>query len=134
MSVASVTSTGAAATTTTAASKNLVDYNSFLKLLVAQAKNQDPTNPQDSTQYLAQLASFSAVEQSVQTNAKLDQILSMSRIADANSLIGRSVANADASITGVIGAVTIQGASVVATLTDGRQLEIGDGVSLGAGA
>ena len=37
------------------ASKTQVDYQSFLKLLVAQMKNQDPTNPMDSTQYMAQL-------------------------------------------------------------------------------
>ena len=37
-------------------SKTSVDYQSFLKLLMAQMKNQDPTKPMDSTQYVAQLA------------------------------------------------------------------------------
>jgi flagellar basal-body rod modification protein FlgD len=56
---------------TEATSKTAVDYQSFLRLLVAEMKNQDPTNPMDSTQYVAQLASFSQVEQSVQINSKL---------------------------------------------------------------
>jgi flagellar basal-body rod modification protein FlgD len=134
MTVSSVASAASATSAASASQKNLVDYNSFLKLLVAQAKNQDPTNPQDSTQYLAQLASFSAVEQGVQTNAKLDEILAMSRIADANSLIGRSVASADGSVTGVVGAVTISSSGVVATLTNGQTLAMGEGVTIGAAA
>ena len=55
-----------------------VDYNSFLKLLVQEMKNQDPTSPTDPTQYLGQLASFSNVEQAVQTNGKLDTLLTTS--------------------------------------------------------
>ena len=46
-----------------------MDYNAFLKLLIAQMKNQDPTEPMTSTQYMAQFATFSQVEQSIKTNA-----------------------------------------------------------------
>ena len=45
----------------TAAQQNTLDYNSFLKLLLQQMKSQDPTQPVDQTQMLAQLASFSNV-------------------------------------------------------------------------
>jgi flagellar basal-body rod modification protein FlgD len=44
----------------------------FLKLLVAQLKNQDPTNPMDGQQMAAQLAQFSSVEQLISVNQKLD--------------------------------------------------------------
>jgi flagellar basal-body rod modification protein FlgD len=37
----------------------------FLKLLVAQLQNQDPTNPADSTQFVTQLAQFQTMEQSM---------------------------------------------------------------------
>jgi len=40
-----------------------VDQDMFLKLLVAQLKNQDPLAPQDSTQFVAQLATFSSLDQ-----------------------------------------------------------------------
>ncbi|AOO79284.1 hypothetical protein BHK69_01140 [Bosea vaviloviae] len=53
----------------------MADYNTFLKLLIAQAKNQDPTNPTDPAQYVQQFAALSQVEQSVSTNSKLDQII-----------------------------------------------------------
>src|SRR5579864_5936253 len=46
----------------------------FLKLLVAQLQNQDPMQPQDGTQFVAQLAQFSSVEQEVQMRQDLDTI------------------------------------------------------------
>jgi flagellar basal-body rod modification protein FlgD len=54
-----VTSTPANSTSSTAK----VDQDMFLKLLVAQLKNQDPLAPQDSTQFVAQLATFSSLDQ-----------------------------------------------------------------------
>ena len=62
------------------AAPQTVDYQAFLRLLVAEMKNQDPTSPMESTDYVAQLATFSQVEQSVQANAKLDQILQRPRL------------------------------------------------------
>jgi len=46
----------------------------FLQLLVAQLQNQDPTQPQDGTQFVAQLAQFSSLEQEVQMRQDLDAI------------------------------------------------------------
>ncbi len=77
-----------------------VDYQSFLKLLVAEMKNQDPTSPMESTDYVAQLATFSQVEQSVQVNSKLEQLLQSSQLSQASSIIGRTVTSADGKISG----------------------------------
>jgi flagellar basal-body rod modification protein FlgD len=127
-----VTGAGAAQQTAAAAAqRNTVDYQSFLKLLVAQAQNQDPTNPTDSTQYLSQLASFSSVEQGVQMNQKLETLLASSRLAEANGLIGRQVISGDGATSGVVAFVTLSGADVVATLESGESLVVGDGVSIG---
>ncbi len=52
----------------------------FLKLLVAQMKNQDPMNPMDGQQMAAQLAQFSSVEQLISANdtlAKIRELLSV---------------------------------------------------------
>jgi flagellar basal-body rod modification protein FlgD len=51
--------------------KAALDKNSFLKLLVAQMKNQDPDKPMDGSQMAAQLAQFSSVEQLMQINTTL---------------------------------------------------------------
>lgn len=52
------------------------DFETFLKLLTTQLNNQDPLNPTDSTEFVAQIAQFSAVEQQVKTNDTLETILS----------------------------------------------------------
>ncbi len=66
-------------TTKTTASKVGADQEMFLKLLVAQMKNQDPLNPTDSTQYTAQLAQFSSLEQLTGINDKLGQLIDLSK-------------------------------------------------------
>ncbi len=52
----------------------LANEQTFLQLFVAQLKNQDPMNPQDGTQFVAQLAQFSQLEQSLQMRQDLDSI------------------------------------------------------------
>ena len=50
------------------------DFNTFLKMLTTQIKNQDPTNPMDSSDFAVQLATFSGVEQQVKTNDLLGSL------------------------------------------------------------
>jgi len=52
----------------------LASEQTFLQLLVTQLKNQDPTQPQDGTQFVAQLAQFASLEQQVQARTDLDSI------------------------------------------------------------
>jgi len=111
-------------------SKTAVDYQSFLKLLIAEMKNQDPTKPMDSTQYVAQLATFSQVEQSVQTNTKLDQIMSSSALSQADAIIGRNITSADGKTSGTVASVTLSSSGLIAVLQDGTQVPVGAGVSI----
>lgn len=60
MTAASATNENGAAAGSTDA---LADKEAFLQLLVAQLKNQDPLNPADGAEFLAQLAQFSSLEQ-----------------------------------------------------------------------
>ena len=113
-------------------SKTSVDYESFLKLLVAQMKNQDPTKPMESTDFVAQLATFSQVEQSVQSNTKLDQILQSTALSQAGSLIGREITSADGTTSGIIAEVKIKSDGVVAVLEGGKEVTVGDGVVIRA--
>lgn len=50
------------------------DFDTFLQLLTAQLRNQDPLNPMEGTEFVAQLAQFSAVEQQVRANDALGRI------------------------------------------------------------
>ncbi len=87
---------GAAAGAT--APKQSLDKDAFMTLLVTQLKNQDPMNPQDSSQLAAQLAQFTSVEQLTQLNeAVTSQELSLreatllSKTSLSATLIGRRV-------------------------------------------
>jgi flagellar basal-body rod modification protein FlgD len=120
----------ARASTAKAAQKATLNYDNFLKLLVTQMKNQDPTEPMKSAEYMGQLASFSQVEQSVNMNAKLDALLSSSTFSQAGGVIGRTVTSSDQSVTGKVVSVGITDGGAVATLDGGRTLTLGSGVTI----
>jgi flagellar basal-body rod modification protein FlgD len=107
-----------------------MDYNAFLKLLIAQLKNQDPTKPMDSTQFVAQLATFSQVEQSINANNKLDSLLTSSALSLADSVIGHTVTSPDGETSGVVASVRITSEGPVATLVGGGELPLASGISI----
>lgn len=68
------------------------DFETFLKMLTVQMQNQDPLNPVDSSDYATQLATFSGVEQQVQTNdllRGLSSILGSSGMAQMAAWVGK---------------------------------------------
>ncbi|QDC00557.1 flagellar hook assembly protein FlgD [Mesorhizobium sp. 8] len=134
MNVDMTTTIPAGANQATPKSKASVDYQSFLKLLIAQMKNQDPTQPMDSTQYVAQLATFSQVEQSVQMNTKLDSILQSSALSQADALIGHSITSADGKTTGTVSEVRLSSSGLIAVLENGTEMAVGPGVTVGPAA
>jgi len=80
---------GSTASANTPQSSGLTsDFKTFLKMLTAQARYQDPLEPIDSTEYASQLAQFSMVEQQVKTNdaltAMFDQMSSTNMASLAN--------------------------------------------------
>jgi flagellar basal-body rod modification protein FlgD len=70
------------------------DFETFLKMLTVQMKNQDPLNPMESSDFAVQLATFSGVEQQVKTNdllTKLSAGFAGSGMADLAGWIGKEV-------------------------------------------
>ncbi len=129
-SVDPVATTTQTSTTSAASSKASVDYDAFLNLLVAQLKYQDPTEPQDPAEFMSQLASFSSVEQQIQSNEKLDALVLSNMFGQASSLIGRTVTSADQTQSGVVSSVTLVNGSLTALLADGTKIAMGDGVNI----
>jgi len=88
-------STGAATSgSKSAALSNEIGKTEFLTLLVAQLQNQDPLNPQDPTEFTAQLAQYSSLEQQFAMNAHLAKMSESSvdvQRLTALSLIGKEV-------------------------------------------
>lgn len=112
------------------ASKATLDYNAFLTLMLEQMKNQDPTAPVDHAQNLAQLASFSNVEQSIKLNSKLDALLAQGQAAQAAGLIGHTITSADGAVSGKISSVEITASGLSAHLEGGGSVAVAAGVSL----
>ncbi len=89
----SATATTAAATTTTTGSNSL-DKNAFMKILIAEVSNQDPTaQNSDPTEYVSQLAQFSSLEQMTNLNDTMT-------LNGAASLIGQNVEVSDTDASG----------------------------------
>lgn len=128
-----ITSTQITPTVTTPASdvakavsktKELANFDSFLKLLTTEMKNQDPLKPLDPTQTVTQLATFSGVEQAVKTNTLLTTLVQNASGAQSASLIGRTLSTAQGDRLGVIAGVTTENSTPVALLGDGNRVPL----------
>lgn len=79
-----------------------MNKDDFLKLFVTQLQNQDPMKPQDSNQFIAQLAQLSQVEQSYNTNTNLQSLLTAQNnatVVSAVSFIGKDVLAAGSQVS-----------------------------------
>jgi flagellar basal-body rod modification protein FlgD len=127
---AAVSSSKSSNTSTLSAKTSTLNYDSFLKLLIAQMQNQDPTKPMDSTEFVAQLASFSNVEQGMQTNSKLDSLMTSMALIQADGLIGRTVTSSDGKTSGEVASVRIISGGAVAVLTNGKEVPLDAGITV----
>ena len=120
------------------------NFETFLSLLTAQLKNQDPTAPMDSNQFTQQLVQFSQVEQQIQTNTNLNSLIaqgSSMSAAYATSYLGKvvSVTNGQASLqdgaanwTYTLGAAAAE-ATLTITNEQGRVVFTGPATDRNAG-
>ncbi|UHS55658.1 flagellar hook assembly protein FlgD [Agrobacterium vaccinii] len=137
MAVDGITGTTAPASTasTTSGSKTdgakaSLDYDNFLQLLIAQMKNQDPTDPMDASEQVAQLATFSQVEQSIKMNTNLESLLSVNTLSNASSYIGKTLTSADEKTTGVVASIKVTSEGLTATTTSGGTIAITSGIKI----
>ena len=132
--------------------KNDLDKDAFIKLLVTQLQNQDPLEPQENGEFIAQMAQFSSLEQMTNVATKLEDINTLVGNIDTSVLVGqlsgmigqgvdwtRTIQTADEEgnpltetedLSGIITGVTVSnGATKITAMTaDGQayQVEIGD--------
>ena len=103
--------------------------DTFLKLLVAQMRYQDPSKPVDSSQMMAQTATFSQVEKLEQLATQSAAMLVLQEASTAGSLVGRTVTYTDAQgaeVTGKVTAVRLASADQEAVATvGGKQIPVG---------
>ena len=63
----------------------------FLKLLITQLSNQDPTSPMEDTQFISQMAQFSSLEQMTNMNESFNKMAAMINSSQATSTLGKTV-------------------------------------------
>ena len=98
-----------------------LDQETFLQLMVAQLRNQDPLNPTDSSQFLAQTAQFTSVEKLQQVAEQSAQALAAQMAFGATNLVGRNV-----TYTGADGVESTGTVASVRFGTSGPQLVVDD--------
>lgn len=114
----------------------------FMKLLIAQLQNQDPTNPMKDNEFIAQMAQFSALEQTMNLSKAFEQFAvaqGQSQLIQYNSFIGKNVKwhemteNTDEDGkpivnegTGLITSAKYINGTIVFSLQDGKELTPGN--------
>lgn len=99
-----------------AAQSGSADQDMFLQLMVAQLRYQDPMNPADSGEFLAQNAQFTALEKMQAVADQTSLVLGAQMAFGASSLVGRQVTYTDATgtdVTGTVDSVTFDAAGPV---------------------
>ena len=94
MSVAAVTAPTTAPKATDPLSSLTSNMNDFLKLLMTQLQNQDPTTPMDTSQFTSQLVQFAGVEQQVNISTGVQSLIQLAQstnVLQASGLIGKTV-------------------------------------------
>lgn len=106
----SAAASGASARTATKA----LGQEDFLKLLAVQFQSQDPMKPMEDSAFIAQMAQFSALEQSKSMNTEMQVLRGYQQLATANSYLGHRVtveAGDGSSVSGDVSAVDTSGGS-----------------------
>jgi flagellar basal-body rod modification protein FlgD len=103
--------------------------DTFLKLLVAQMRYQDPSKPADSAQMIAQTATFTQVEKLEQLARTSATALILQEHAAAGAMVGRQVTYTDtngAPVSGLVSSVRLaSGNSEAVATVDGREVQVG---------
>lgn len=122
--------------TNQSAASSSTDKDMFLQLMVAQLRYQDPMNPADSGEFLAQNAQFTALEKMQAVADQTSLVLGAQMAFGASSLVGKQVGYTDAAGKDVIG--TVQGVTFDVSGpmldVDGKQVPLVNVLSVKGGA
>ncbi len=114
--------------------------DSFLKILVAQLQNQDPTKPLEDREYIAQMSQFSSLEQMSNLNKTMSKFVEFSMgnsLTQQSHLIDKIVKweqkteLATLSGEGTVIGISSKNGEILATLDNGKQIPIKDIISVG---
>ena len=108
------------------AKSNTADKDMFLKLMIAQLKNQDPSSPVDAKDFLVQMVQFTVVEKLEAMAKSNNELLAATRLGSASSLVGRTVTYTKPGVDADAAPVEVNGTlSGVRVTPDGLILKVG---------
>lgn len=118
---------------------NVLDKDAFMKILITQLQNQDPTSPMEDREFIAQMAQFSTLEQMTNMNNSLQRFVdsqAQNQMLSYSQFIGKEVTwqsmeesgeeNQESTIeqgSGKVTSIQIKNGSVTLTLEDGTILD-----------
>lgn len=119
---------GQTQTTNEATNNNAISQEDFIELFLAQLNFQDPLEPLNNREFLAQLAQFSSLEQTRLTNQNIEGLLAMSSSDQALTLLGKDVevsTNGNSNFSGIVEAIHYNqdGAQLTIQSEDGQFLD-----------
>ncbi len=92
----------------------------FLRLFVAQLKAQNPLNPQEGHEFIAQLAQFTSLEQLMNLNTSFSDMLKYQQLLEGGELIGKNASyigtGSDLNPQGVISGIKINDGAIAAMI------------------
>lgn len=119
----------------TSGATGALSMSDAITMLTSQLRNQDPMNPTDNSQLVTQMTQITNSQQLSQMSATLQTMVSLQRLTEASSLIGKTVTLTDSTtgqaVTGAVTAVTVQNGTP-AIVVNGQELPL-DSVSRIAG-
>jgi len=111
-----------------------LDKQAFLMLLVAQLKNQDPLNPMQDREFIAQLAQLNALEQLQQLNETIAAMAQHAALGQVANYLGKVVSGLDRSsgglVTGTVVRATVLDGRALLELDSGQRIDLQDVVSV----
>ena len=107
---------------------NALGLQDFLKILLTQLNYQDPLKPLDNQEFMAQMAQFTALEQSQRVNDKLEVLIANQAALQSIGLIGRTVevAGDSGKVTGTVTSLSLQGAAPVISIMTSAGTQLAD--------
>ncbi len=130
MTTSGVTSGINGTTGTQSAKKNAYDLNpsDFIKLMITQLQNQDPTNPVKNGELLGQISQISQLQSSTTLTSTLQDLTQQNQVGSASNLIGKVVSGLDDGndpVTGLVTSIKVAGGKVNLQLDNGKELGLG---------
>ncbi|WP_051913873.1 flagellar hook capping FlgD N-terminal domain-containing protein [Thermorudis peleae] len=115
--------------TTVRSPTTMLDKQAFLMLLVAELRNQDPLNPMQDRDFIAQLAQLNALEQMQQVNQTLETLIQLSAVGLVGKYVTGTVPDTGEQVVGTVERVTLKDGKAVLHIGD-KDLPLDDVASV----